>query len=179
MRNRRRIAATLAATLVGGLAVAAVPNADAASTEGVTAFALTSEQRILNIDVERPRPSFATRTLRGFTLDTEILGIDVRPATGQLIGLGDAGGVYSIDPTPGTGGDVTLISRLNVALDGGEVAIDFNPTVDRLRVVSDLGQNLRINVDTGATIVDGPVTTPNAPSRAPSGRPTPTTTPPP
>ncbi len=113
MRNRRRIAATLAATLVGGLAVAAVPNANAASsTEGLTAFALTSEQRILNIDVERPRPSFATRTLRGFTLDTEILGIDVRPATGQLIGLGDAGGVYVIDPTPGTGGDVTLLSRL-------------------------------------------------------------------
>ena len=158
MRNRCRIAATLAATLVGGLAVAAVPNANAASTEGLTAFALTSEQRILNIDVERPRPSFATRTLRGFTLDTEILGIDVRPATGQLIGLGDAGGVYSIDPTPGTGGDVTLISRLNVALDGGEVAIDFNPTVDRLRVVSDLGQNLRVNVDTGATTVDTPLT---------------------
>ncbi len=38
MRNRRRIAATLAASLVGGLAVAAVPNANAASsTEGLTA----------------------------------------------------------------------------------------------------------------------------------------------
>ncbi len=159
MRNRRRIAATLAASLVGGLAVAAVPSANAApSTEGLTAFALTSEQRILNIDVERPRPSPATRTLRGFVVDTEILGIDVRPATGQLIGLGDAGGIYEIDPTPGTGGDVTLISRLDVALDGGEVAIDFNPVPDRLRVVSDLGQNLRINVDTGATTVDTPLT---------------------
>ena len=28
--------------------------------------------------------------------------------------------------------------------------MDFNPTVDRLRIVSDTGQNLRANVDTGA-----------------------------
>nr|WP_254721901.1 DUF4394 domain-containing protein [Kovacikia minuta] len=36
--------------------------------------------------------------------------------------------------------------------------VDFNPTVDRIRVVSDAGQNLRINPDTGA-IVDADLTT--------------------
>jgi hypothetical protein len=32
--------------------------------------------------------------------------------------------------------------------------VDFNPLADRLRVVSDAGQSLRINVDTGATTTD-------------------------
>jgi hypothetical protein len=33
--------------------------------------------------------------------------------------------------------------------------VDFNPVADRLRVVSNTGQNLRINVDSGATTTDG------------------------
>ena len=44
-----------------------------------------------------------------------------------------------------------------VILNGTEFGVDFNPQADRLRVVSDLDQNLRINVDTGATTVDTPL----------------------
>jgi hypothetical protein len=40
-------------------------------------------------------------------------------------------------------------------LSGASFGVDFNPTVDRLRVTSDADQNLRINVDTGAATVDG------------------------
>jgi hypothetical protein len=79
------------------------------------------------------------------------VGIDVRPANGDLYGLGDAGGVYEIDLDDAS---ATLVSRLSVALDGTSFGIDFNPTVDRLRIVSDTGQNLRANVDTGATTED-------------------------
>ncbi len=42
-------------------------------------------------------------------------------------------------------------------LDGTSFAVDFNPTADRLRVISNTGQNLRINVDTGDTIKDGDI----------------------
>ena len=37
-------------------------------------------------------------------------------------------------------------------LSGTNFGVDFNPTVDRLRVISDNGQNLRVNVDTGAVM---------------------------
>ena len=33
--------------------------------------------------------------------------------------------------------------------------MDFNPVADRLRVIGNTGQSLRINVDTGATTTDG------------------------
>lgn len=98
-------------------------------------------------------------------LDNEALvGIDYRspftdaggvsngvPVEGVLYGLGNNGGIYTINPSTAA---ATKKSQLNVAL-SGNATIDFNPTVDRLRIVSDTGQNLRVNVDTGVALVDG------------------------
>ena len=41
-----------------------------------------------------------------------------------------------------------------MALKGSAFGVDFNPAADRVRVVSNLGQNLRLHPDTGAQ-VDG------------------------
>ena len=40
-------------------------------------------------------------------------------------------------------------------LTGTTFGVDFNPVADRLRIVSDAGQSLRINVDTGLVTTDG------------------------
>ena len=45
---------------------------------------------------------------------------------------------------------------------GTSFGVDFNPTVDRLRIVSDTGQNLRVNVDDGTATVDGTLNIPGA-----------------
>ena len=52
------------------------------------------------------------------------------------------------------------MSRINVAgvplaLSGASFGVDFNPAADRLRIVSDTGQNLRVKVDDGTTNNDG------------------------
>ena len=53
---------------------------------------------------------------------------------------------------------------LSVALTGTNFGVDFNPAADRLRVISDTGQNLRHDLTAGTTTVDGltypPATTP-------------------
>jgi hypothetical protein len=49
----------------------------------------------------------------------------------------------------------TLVASLDKTLSGSRHGLDFNPVPDRLRLTSDTDQNLRINVDTGATTVDG------------------------
>lgn len=83
--------------------------------------------------------------------DTSLVGIDFRPANGLLYGVGNAGGVYQISTSNGV---ATLVNRLSVALDGSDsYGVDFNPAVDRLRIVSSKGQNLRHNL-AGTTIVD-------------------------
>jgi hypothetical protein len=135
-----------------GLAGASTAHADG---KGLTMYGLTADQRLIAFRELRPARSREVGEIR-LSGDTRLVGIDFRPATGELIGLGDAGGVYAIDPETGS---ATFKSQLTVnglplALRGVSFGVDFNPTVDRLRVVSDAGQNLRVNVDTGATTED-------------------------
>lgn len=81
-----------------------------------------------------------------------LLGIDYRPANRLLYGLTDTNEIYTINPSTGA---ATFRSRLNVEFEGGfQSGIDFNPQVDRLRVVGSNDQNYRIDVDLGAVTVD-------------------------
>lgn len=120
----------------------------------------TSSQRLVCFDEFNPGSATTIGTVFGLSGDTNLVGIDFRPATGNaggggvLYGLGNAGGIYTLDLNTA---QATLRTRLNVALSGTSFGVDFNPVVDRLRIVSDNGQNLRANVDTGATIVDAPL----------------------
>src|SRR6185436_4219855 len=87
------------------------------------------------------------------------------PTPGTLYALGSSGRVYSIDTTTGVAtASATLAADSSdstdpfSALSGTEFGVDFDPVSDRLRVVSDTGQNLSINVETGATTTDAPLT---------------------
>jgi hypothetical protein len=115
---------------------------------------LTADGKLVCFEDDDPRDTDQIGRVSGLQTDTKLVGIDFRPATGDLYGLGDRGGVYVVD----TGSaHAALRSRLNVALDGTQFGVDFNPTVDRLRIVSDTGQNLRANVVDGTTLTDGPL----------------------
>ena len=72
---------------------------------------------------------------------------------GKLYGVGNGGGVYTIDPRTA---DAAFVNALTVPLAGTLFGVDFNPAADRLRIVSDTGQNLAHNVN------DGGVTAANA-----------------
>jgi hypothetical protein len=115
---------------------------------------LTRAGRLICFEAGNPRGADVIGTIRGLQTDTKLVGIDYRPATGSLYGLGNQGGIYVINPANAR---TSLRARLNVALAGTRFGVDFNPTVDRLRIVSDTGQNLRANVDDGTTTTDGPL----------------------
>lgn len=91
--------------------------------------------------------------------DTRLVGVDIRVQDGLLYGVGNCGGVYTIPFLPT--GDVmplTKVSQLGVPLAGTTFGVDFNPAADRLRVISDTGQNLRHNLNDHTTIADMPLT---------------------
>ncbi len=115
---------------------------------------LTFDQRLVCFGEQRPQLAREIGFVTGLTTDTRLVGIDFRPATGELYGLGEAGGIYTLDLT---NANATLKARLNVALEGTSFDVDFNPVPDRLRTVSDTGQNLRANVADGLTAIDTPV----------------------
>lgn len=119
-----------------------------------TVIGLNDGNTLVRFSASAPGAVPATVPVSGLEAGETLLGIDFRPATGALYALGDAGNLYVIDPVSGV---ATPGAALNVALDGATFGVDFNPVPDRLRVVSDSGQNLRINVDTGETLVDGAI----------------------
>jgi hypothetical protein len=83
-----------------------------------------------------------------------ILGLDYRPATGSLIGVTDAFEVVEIDPGTGSWSLIaTMDTPLEIA-DGAPVIVDINPAADALRFMSGT-TNHRVNLSTGAVMVDG------------------------
>jgi len=89
--------------------------------------------------------------ITGLQTGERILSVDYRPATGQLYGLGSTSRLYIINPTTGAARPVGA-GPFTPAISGTGATIDFNPTVDRLRLVSNTGQNLRLNPETGAVM---------------------------
>jgi hypothetical protein len=79
-----------------------------------------------------------------------LLGIDRRPLTGGLYGLGSSGRLYAIDMFSGAAAQVGDV--LAVALTGTSFGFDFNPAADRIRVISNAELNFRLNPITGAVV---------------------------
>ena len=121
-----------------------------AAAHAVPAVGLTGANQLFTFDTAAPGTATSTQAVSGLRAGETLLGLDYRPATSQLYGLGSTGRLYTID-----GGVASFASTPDVAPSGREFGFGFNPVPDRLRVTGDTGQNLRVNVDTGATIVDG------------------------
>lgn len=146
-----------AATL---LAVPAAAQADRDHDDypkGVIAVGLTTDQRLASFKVNRPETVQPIAAVTGLVGDTKLVGIDYRVQDGLLYGVGGAGGVYTLDTTTAV---ATKVSQLTVALDGALFGVDFNPAADRLRVISDKGQNLAHDLTTDTTTAQDPLTYP-------------------
>lgn len=117
-------------------------------------YAVTAASQLLvQFNAGQPQKTLSSKPLTGFAAGDKLVGIDYRVAKGQLFGLGASGQLYRIDTKTGTLSAVGTPSAL--PKDGvTEWGFDFNPTVDRIRVVNDAGDNLRLHPDTGA-VVDG------------------------
>ena len=121
------------------------------------AYGLTGDGSLVRFDAANPSRAERVGRITGLAAGERLVGIDFRPVTGDLYGLGDKSNLYEIATQSARGtlrSSLTTGSGAGLALQGTRFGIDFNPTVDRLRVTSDTRQNLRVNVDTGATTVD-------------------------
>ncbi len=139
-----------------GLALAALSagywNADAQRVYGVT-----EDNRLISFDASNPTALLSNKPITGLSQPSElILGIDFRPRTGELYAIGSSNRLYKIDPMTGMAMAVGSGMPFSPALNGVEFGFDFNPVVDRIRLTSDTGQNLRLHPDTGQVVaVDG------------------------
>lgn len=150
MQLCRKGAVLSLAAMLGGLA--AVPTAHA-----LNVIALTQGTNILlSFDSATPATLTGTVAVTGLQPGEMLRGIDFRPANGLLYGVGSTSRLYTIDST--TGAATQVGGPFTPALMGVFLGVDFNPVADRLRVVTNLDQNLRLNPDTGMVVDGDPVT---------------------
>lgn len=132
---------------------------------------LDDSNHLLTFDSASPGTVTATVVVSGLGAGETLIGIDVRPATGALYGVtidaSNAARVYVINPATGAAtlsatlaADPADLTSPFTALDGTSFGVDFNPVADRLRIVSDNEQNLRVNVDSGLVTTDAPLAPP-------------------
>ncbi|MEU0533215.1 DUF4394 domain-containing protein [Amycolatopsis tolypomycina] len=163
-RLRRSIAVVAAVLSAAGAVSIAGAGSSAAQTAGLRAYGISADGTLMaTFTTDRPQVLDWVRVVTGLSGDTALLGIDFRVQNGLLYGVGNNGGVYTISMPPATP-DVVVkkVSQLSVPLWGTSFGVDFNPAADRLRLVSDQGQNLRHNLADGVTAEDAILTTPPA-----------------
>jgi hypothetical protein len=133
--------------------------------EGILFYALDGS-RLDKYSTSNPETRIGSVTISGLQAGERLLDIDFRPKNGMLYGLGSNSRVYIINPTTGAASfafSFRTTTGMDLSLSGTSVAFDFNPAADRLRIISNTGQNLRVVPDgimgtaAGTTFVDGSI----------------------
>lgn len=166
--NKRAL--TLTAATLGSLILLGCnndSNNDTETTNTITGdtLILTSNGMISSIDRATPNKIVSNLKITGLESGDELVGIDYRPKDGKLYAVGLLGNLYTLNPNTGK---ASFLRKLiadssddapfsKIMGDANLITVNFNPAADRLRVISNTGQNLRINVDTGVTITDGTI----------------------
>lgn len=145
---------------------AACADAGRGNDKHLEVIGLTADQRLICFSENGPGRAADIGFVTGLSGDTSLVGIDMRPANGLLYGVGNAGGLYTIDRVTA---EATKVAMLSVALSGASFGVDVNPAADALRIISDTGQNLRFSFASGATFVDTPLSYPPNPATGVTG----------
>ena len=125
-----------------------------AAPRAETVFAVTDSGALIRFNAGTPQQVSSRQPITGLAPGETLLGIDFRVARGELYGLTSAGRLVLIDTA--TAQARAVGNAPPAALSGTRFGVDFNPVADRVRVVSDSGQNLRLHPDTGAVAAADP-----------------------
>lgn len=156
----RALAAPLAACALAALLPAAA--------HAETLFGLTDDHRIVSFNANTPGVMISSGAISGINPGDRLIGLDLRAVDRTLYTMGTSGTIYRLEPVAlGAGGTSTIngfnavnLGAISTQLTGSSFGFDFNPVPDRLRVISDSNQNLRLNplISPPGTITDTPVT---------------------
>jgi hypothetical protein len=150
MSRTRMLRWSAALGCVLALSAVAAQASHRSSSPDRTLFATTSQNQLLTFNARNPERIRDIQAITGLPAGVTLRGIDFRPKTGDLYGVGSDSVVYRVNPY--TGIAIAEAPAFTPALRGTSFGVDFNPVVDKIRVVGDDRQNLRLNVDEGTVL---------------------------
>ncbi|MGH2689230.1 MAG: DUF4394 domain-containing protein, partial [Actinomycetota bacterium] len=165
----------LSALLLGALAIAACgggsgltdqsppedppvdpgPEPPAPEVEGYAIYAVTLDNRLLLLGSENPTTIASSVNITGLPVLSRIVGIDFRPSTGELYGIGTDSRVYRLDRRTGAAtavSPVTFEPKIASFFDI-HFAMGFEPPTERIRLISaESRMNWSIDPDDGTAV---------------------------
>src|SRR5690606_5480401 len=113
----------------------------------VMVYGVTSDDTLFSFDSSSPGTLLSGLAISGFSAAGEhIRGIDFRPATGELFASGSFGQLYTVNTSTAA---LTAVGNAPIAINGTAFGFDFNPAIDRIRLVSNPDHNYFINPNDG------------------------------
>lgn len=137
-----------------GLALFAATGLASQTASAEIIVGITTANRIVTFNSSNPGTILNSFVVSGLNANDRVLGIDFRPATGEVIAIGETNQLYSLNV--GTGAATPIGTGFTPGLEGSPLTrygIDINPTVDRVRVVGSNAQNRRLNPVNGTAVV--------------------------
>ena len=116
-----------------------------------TVFAITADHVLISFNAGQPGRVLSSKPVQGLIAGDQLIGMDFRVAKGVLHALSRKGQLYTLDTASAQLKPVGA-GNLSVPLRGDRYGVDFNPAADRVRVISDAGQSMRLHPDTGAQV---------------------------
>ena len=139
-----------ASAAAAGNAANAAAAANGHADHKPAAIALTGDRMLHVVD---PGTATVEKSMEVQGVD-RLLGIDLRPATGQLIGVSATFDIVEIDPETGMATKISTMDKELPVADGAPVIVDFNPKANKLRFMSGT-TNHRVDIESGKVTVDG------------------------
>ncbi len=123
------------------------------SSHAASLVGITSQNQVAVIDTANIGASTPV-TITGLMAGERFVSIDLRPSTNSIYGVTTQNRLYTLNPITGAASFVANIAGTPIVSNAG-YGIDFNPLADfngatSLRVINSAGQNLAVNVASGA-----------------------------
>ena len=150
---------TIRSTFARAASLSVITVAALAATQPASAqqiIGLTTTNALITFDAATPQNGSPLSFISGLEgVNQRILAIDTRPTNGLLYGVSTDSKLYTLNAATGA---ATKVANLATALNGTAFGFDFNPVADTngvasLRIVSNTGQNLAVNANTGGVNV--------------------------
>lgn len=125
----------------------------ASRTQAEQIYGITDATQLFSFDSGSPGTISSLTAITGITPGQSLVAIDFRPANSQLYGLSyaqsGASQLYTINLISGVATPVGSGLTLSANNPGARFSFDFNPAVDRIRVIGGDDSNVRLDPNTG------------------------------
>ena len=120
-------------------------------SNAATIYALNNANQIIGFDSAAPGTlTFGPATVTGLASSDSLANIDYRPATETIYGVGASHTLYEINIS-GASATASAVGPAGAfGITGTHLAFDVDPQLDRVRIMTELGENIRVNPNDGS-----------------------------